>query len=121
LPTLDFQEMIPAGWGLCALGRAGRGGGPRPLDGTLMGEAVGTNMELCFPPRWGQRAAVAMLAPLIGASGQSVTTPELLHAAVIDPHTGPGRVVSRRTSPTEREGVRYGARAVRLRLRQTRR
>ena len=72
-------------WGLCALGRARTDGSPGVLDGVLLAEAFANEIELCSPPRWVQRAAAAVLAPAIRATGRTVTSPELLQASVVHP------------------------------------
>lgn len=93
-PPLNFANAVAAIWGLCALGRARPDGSPGPLDAVLLAEAFADDIELCSPPRWVQRAAVATLAQLIRATGRTVISRGVLQAAVVDPDRWPGALVA---------------------------
>lgn len=105
-PALNFVDAVAAMWGLCATGRARADGGPGLRHGVLLAEAFRDDIELCSPPRWVQRMAVAALAPLIRATGRAVDTAAVLQAAIADPGGWPGPITETRssgplTTPTE--------------------
>lgn len=89
-PGEKLGESIIAFWGLCALGRAKADGSPGFRDGILLAEAYGDQIVLASPPRWVQRLMVRALAPLARLGGRSVTSDEVLYAAVVDPSEWPG-------------------------------
>ena len=89
-PPASFAAMIAAVWGLSALGRTTPKGMPRPLDGALMAEAFGREIVFEKPPEAVQRAMAAVVAPIARRRGRSVTSDEVLQAAVVPPERWPG-------------------------------
>jgi quercetin dioxygenase-like cupin family protein len=82
-PPGSFVAMIAAVWGLAALGRTTSKGKPRLLDAALLGEAFGEELVFERPPLAVQRALVATVAPLARRLGRSVTTDDVVRAAVV--------------------------------------
>lgn len=84
-PPGSFVAMLAAVWGLAALGRTTPKGMPRLLDAALLGEAFGDELVFERPPRVVQRALVATVAPLARRRGRSVTSDDVVRAAVVAP------------------------------------
>lgn len=83
-PPGSFAAMLAAVWGLAALGRTTPKAIPL-LDVALLGEAFGDEIVFERPPRVVQRALVATVAPLARRRGRSVTSDDVLRAAVVAP------------------------------------
>jgi len=88
-PPGNFQEMIGAVWGLAALGRTNDYGAPSPLDGILLAEAFSDDAVFLKPPPVVQKALARVAAPLVRATGRSVTSDEVQQAALVDPGSWP--------------------------------
>lgn len=82
-PPGSFMAMIGAVWGLAVLGRTTAKGMPRPLDAALLLEAFGEDIVFERPPQAVQRVASAVLAPVARRLGRSVTSDEVLRAAIV--------------------------------------
>lgn len=90
-PAGRFDEMITSVWGLGALGRTDDYGAPKPLDGILLSEAFGDEIVLLKPPAAVQKVMARVAAPLVRATGRSVTSDEIHQASVVDPGSWPSR------------------------------
>jgi mannose-6-phosphate isomerase-like protein (cupin superfamily) len=82
-PAGSFPDMIAAVWGLAVLGRSDAKGMPRPLDGALLAEAFGDEIVFERPPAVVQKAFAKVVAPIARARGRSVTTEDVLGAAIV--------------------------------------
>lgn len=82
-PPGSFAGMIAAVWGLAVLGRTNAKGMPKLLDGALLAEAFGGEVVFERPPQWVHRALAATVAPVARRSGRSVTSDDVLRAAIV--------------------------------------
>jgi mannose-6-phosphate isomerase-like protein (cupin superfamily) len=82
-PPGSFADMIAAVWGLAALGRSDAKGMPKPLDGALLAEAFGDDIVFERPPAVVQKAFAKVVAPLVRATGRSVTSEEVIQASLV--------------------------------------
>ena len=88
-PPGAFGAMIAAVWGLGVLGRTNDKGMPGLLDAALLAEAFGDEIVFEKPPRFVQRALAATVAPIARRRGHSVTSDEVIRAAIVDPGRWP--------------------------------
>ncbi len=88
-PPGKFAAMIGAVWGLAALGRSDAKGMPRIVDAALLAEAFGDEIVFERPPQPIQRLLVALVAPIARRRGRSVTSDEVLTAAIVGPERWP--------------------------------
>jgi mannose-6-phosphate isomerase-like protein (cupin superfamily) len=89
-PGERLVASIAAAWGLCALGRSRPSGAPSFRDGVLMAAAYRDEMALPSPPAWAQRLLVAAVGPFARRGGRSVTSEEVLTAAMVPEEDWPG-------------------------------
>jgi quercetin dioxygenase-like cupin family protein len=82
-PTGSFIAMIGAVWGLGVLGRTNGKGMPGLLDAALLAEAFGKEIVFERPPRVVQQALARTVAPIARRRGRTVTSDEVITAAVV--------------------------------------
>ena len=88
-PAGRFHEMIGAVWGLAVLGRTTDYGAPKPLDGILLAEAFSDEVVFLKPPPAVQKVMARVAAPLVRATGRSVTSDEVQEASLVAPESWP--------------------------------
>lgn len=92
IPSRSFAAMIGAVWGLAELGRTNDEGMPELLDAALLAEAFGDEIVFQRPPRVVQRILAATVAPIARRRGRSVSTLEVIRAAIVTPEDQPRRL-----------------------------
>ncbi len=88
-PPRSFLAMIGSVWGLAALGRTDAKGMPELLDAALQAEAFGSEIIFERPPAAVQRGLAATIGPLARRRGRSVTSDDVLGAAIVPPERWP--------------------------------
>jgi quercetin dioxygenase-like cupin family protein len=92
-PALQFESLIETMFTLAADGKTNRKGLPNPLRLAVIGDAHFETVQLPFPPRFLQRAGLAVGAPLGRMLGYQAHTART--SSIPRPHGRPDRTYDR--------------------------